>query len=93
MSTTTCSRNAGRVPFRGIKGFAAWVNPWFNRPAPPAMDDDEPIPTRTCLLRRLKAPADRDTWEEFHRTYRGLIHGVARRAGLIAPGNRFGDVF
>ncbi len=46
------------------------------------MPEDEPIPTRASLLRRLKDPADRDTWEEFHRTYRGLIHGTARRAGL-----------
>lgn len=46
------------------------------------MPDDEPIPTRASLLQRLKNPDDRETWDEFHRTYRGLIHGVARRAGL-----------
>jgi RNA polymerase sigma-70 factor (ECF subfamily) len=46
------------------------------------MADDEPIPTRASLLQRLKDPADQATWDEFHRTYRGLIHGVARRAGL-----------
>jgi RNA polymerase sigma factor (sigma-70 family) len=46
------------------------------------MPDDEPIPTRASLLRRLKDPADRETWEEFHRTYHGLIYGTARRAGL-----------
>ncbi len=46
------------------------------------MQEDEPIPTRASLLRRLKDPADRETWEEFHHIYRGLIHGVARRAGL-----------
>ena len=46
------------------------------------MADDEPIPTRASLLQRLKDPADHATWEEFHRTYRGLIHGAARRAGL-----------
>jgi RNA polymerase sigma-70 factor (ECF subfamily) len=34
------------------------------------------------MLKRLKDPSDRTTWEEFHRTYRGLIQGVARRAGL-----------
>ena len=34
------------------------------------------------MLQRLKDPADRTTWEEFYRTYRGLIFGVARRAGL-----------
>ncbi|HEY5910051.1 MAG TPA: sigma-70 family RNA polymerase sigma factor [Verrucomicrobiae bacterium] len=46
------------------------------------MADTEPIPTRASLLHRLKDPADQATWEEFHRTYRGLIHGTARRAGL-----------
>jgi RNA polymerase sigma factor (sigma-70 family) len=46
------------------------------------MPDDETIPTRGSMLDRLKDPADRQTWEEFHRTYRGLIQGVARRAGL-----------
>jgi RNA polymerase sigma-70 factor (ECF subfamily) len=46
------------------------------------MADDEPIPTRASLLQRLKDPADHATWEEFHRIYRGLIHGAARRAGL-----------
>jgi RNA polymerase sigma-70 factor (ECF subfamily) len=46
------------------------------------MPDDETIPTRASMLERLKNPADKPTWEEFHRTYRGLIHGVARRAGL-----------
>ena len=46
------------------------------------MPDDEPIPTRASLLQRLKDPDNQATWDEFHRTYRGLIHGVARRAGL-----------
>ena len=46
------------------------------------MADDEPIPTRASLLQHLKDPADHASWDRFHRTYRGLIHGVARRAGL-----------
>lgn len=46
------------------------------------MVDDEPIPTRASLLQRLKDPADQAGWDEFFRTYHGLIHGVARRAGL-----------
>src|SRR5512138_2158723 len=79
MSTSTGSR---RVPFRGTKGFVARVILWFNRPTPPTMPDDEPIPCRASLLEQLKDPADKTTWEEFHRTYRGLIHGVARRAVL-----------
>jgi RNA polymerase sigma-70 factor (ECF subfamily) len=66
----------------GAKGFAAWVASWFNQPARRTMADDEPIPTRASLLQRLKDPADQAGWDEFFRTYRGLIHGVARRAGL-----------
>jgi RNA polymerase sigma factor (sigma-70 family) len=46
------------------------------------MADDEPIPTRASMLQRLKNPADQATWDDFNRTYRGLIRGVARRAGL-----------
>jgi RNA polymerase sigma-70 factor (ECF subfamily) len=46
------------------------------------MADDEPIPTRASMLQRLKDPADQATWDDFNRTYRGLIRGVARRAGL-----------
>jgi len=33
-------------------------------------------------LDRLKEPGDDAGWEEFHRTYHGLLVGVARRAGL-----------
>jgi RNA polymerase sigma-70 factor (ECF subfamily) len=36
----------------------------------------------TSLLDRLKDAGDSGSWEEFHRTYRGLLVGVARRAGL-----------
>lgn len=46
------------------------------------MADEDPIPTRASLLERLKDPADPVGWEEFQRVYRGLILGVARRAGL-----------
>ncbi len=82
MSTTTCLRGDYRPPLRRTKGFAARAISWFNRRARSTMPDDEPIPTRASLLQRLKDPADRETWEEFQRTYRGLIHGTARRAGL-----------
>ncbi len=46
------------------------------------MNTDEPLPTRASLLDRLKDASDDASWEEFHRTYRGLLVGVARRAGL-----------
>jgi RNA polymerase sigma-70 factor (ECF subfamily) len=46
------------------------------------MNPDEPLPTRASLLNRLKEPGADGSWAEFHRTYRGLLVGVARRAGL-----------
>lgn len=46
------------------------------------MNDDEPLPTRASLLDRLKNPSDDASWSEFDRNYRGLLTGVARRAGL-----------
>jgi RNA polymerase sigma factor (sigma-70 family) len=46
------------------------------------MNKDEPLPTRASLLDRLKDTGDNASWEEFQRTYRGLLVGVARRAGL-----------
>jgi RNA polymerase sigma-70 factor (ECF subfamily) len=38
--------------------------------------------TRPSLLFRLHDWQDRASWEEFHRLYRRLVHGRARRAGL-----------
>jgi RNA polymerase sigma-70 factor (ECF subfamily) len=46
------------------------------------VNTDEPLPTRATLLDRLKEPGDDASWAEFHRTYRGLLVGVGRRAGL-----------
>lgn len=46
------------------------------------MNTEEPLPTRRSLLDRLKDAGDHASWEDFHRTYRGLLFGVARRAGL-----------
>lgn len=46
------------------------------------MNADEPLPTRASLLERLKNTADDHAWAEFDRAYRGLLVGVARRAGL-----------
>ena len=43
---------------------------------------DELIPTRESLLSRLKDWGDGDSWQEFFETYRRLIYGTARKAGL-----------
>lgn len=46
------------------------------------MNPDEPLPTRASLLNALKDANNHARWDEFHRTYRGLLFGVARRSGL-----------
>lgn len=46
------------------------------------MTTDDPLPTRPSLLSRLRDLGDDASWSAFDRTYRGLIFGVARRAGL-----------
>ena len=54
-------------------------------PLPPKdthIKPDEAIPTRHSLLRRIKNWEDQASWEEFFKTYRKLIYGVAIRAGL-----------
>lgn len=38
--------------------------------------------TRPSLLFRVRERSDSTSWEEFHRLYRRLIYGRARRAGL-----------
>jgi RNA polymerase sigma factor (sigma-70 family) len=43
---------------------------------------DESLPTRPSLLRRLKDAGDDASWNEFYQLYRELIYSVARRAGL-----------
>ncbi len=45
-------------------------------------DSDGSIPTRLTLLARLKDRADQRSWQEFFDTYRRLVYGVARQAGL-----------
>ncbi len=41
--------------------------------------------TRPSLLYRVRNQSDSASWEEFHRLYRRLIYGRARRAGLSHP--------
>jgi RNA polymerase sigma factor (sigma-70 family) len=40
------------------------------------------LATRPSLLRRVRAWDDTASWNEFHRLYRKLIYGLARRSGL-----------
>jgi RNA polymerase sigma factor (sigma-70 family) len=47
---------------------------------PQAQDDS--LATRWSLVARMKNPEDQETWTEFADLYRGLIFGVARKAGL-----------
>ena len=42
----------------------------------------ETLRTRPTLLFRVQQSSDPAAWEEFHRLYRRLIHGRARRSGL-----------
>jgi RNA polymerase sigma factor (sigma-70 family) len=45
------------------------------------VNTDDPLPTRASLLDAIKDP-EHARWEQFHQTYRGLLLGVARKAGL-----------
>ena len=45
---------------------------------------DPQLQTRSSLLERLKAGVDSQSWEEFYRTYGGLIRFFAEKAGLTA---------
>jgi RNA polymerase sigma-70 factor (ECF subfamily) len=40
------------------------------------------IPTRPSLLSKIKDWNNQDSWNEFYQIYSGLVHGVARVAGL-----------
>src|SRR5437773_1054699 len=42
------------------------------------------LETRPSLLNRLKSSDDPQSWEEFYRTYGGLIRFFAEKAGLTA---------
>jgi hypothetical protein len=44
-------------------------------------DPDSSLHTRPTLLFRVREWKDSASWEEFHRLYRRLIYGRARRAG------------
>jgi RNA polymerase sigma-70 factor (ECF subfamily) len=44
--------------------------------------DQETLRTSWTLVARLKGPDDDEAWQEFYDVYRGVIHGLAMRAGL-----------
>jgi RNA polymerase sigma-70 factor (ECF subfamily) len=56
---------------------AAGGHYWFM----PASEDDL-IPTRASLLKRLRDWQDQASWDAFFQIYWKLIYGVARKAGL-----------
>ncbi len=45
-------------------------------------DENELLPTRASLIRRLKNWQDETSWADFFKVYWKLIYGVARKAGL-----------
>jgi RNA polymerase sigma-70 factor (ECF subfamily) len=47
-------------------------------------EQDPQLRTRSSLLDRLKAGDDSQSWEDFYRTYSGLIRFFAEKAGLRA---------
>jgi RNA polymerase sigma factor (sigma-70 family) len=47
-----------------------------------ASSTDSSAGTRTSLLRNVSDPTQGTRWEEFDQTYRGIVFGMARRAGF-----------
>lgn len=48
---------------------------------PPPTNSSQ-LKTRSSLIRNLADPAQGTRWDEFDSTYRGIVFGMARRAGL-----------
>ena len=44
--------------------------------------EEDPIPTRYSLLRRLQNWDDQESWKDFFNTYWRLIYSVAIKSGL-----------
>lgn len=49
---------------------------------PPSEEPVSSLRTRPSLLKRVHSWEDSTSWAEFHRLYRKLIYGLARRSGL-----------
>ena len=49
---------------------------------PPESDPVSTLRTRASLLLRVQSWDDTTSWNEFHRLYRKLVYGLARRSGL-----------
>jgi RNA polymerase sigma factor (sigma-70 family) len=45
-------------------------------------NQDDSIPTRPSLLRRVKNWEDEASWQDFHDTYAAIVRGLALKAGL-----------
>jgi len=71
---------------RSVSLLSNWLQPNITAAQLPTkithIKSDDAIPTRHSLLRRMKNWEDQASWEEFFKTYRKLIYGVAIRAGL-----------
>jgi RNA polymerase sigma factor (sigma-70 family) len=57
-------------------------NPNATMRAVKKLKPDEILPTRVSLLDRIRNWKDDQSWDEFCKMYRRLIHGFARKAGL-----------
>src|SRR5437667_1767580 len=71
---TSTSHSISKPAFRFQTGRASL--------APAPMNPNDPLPTRASLLHALKDSDNHARWDEFHRTYCGLLIGIARRSGL-----------
>ena len=76
----------GGVSFREKFSESFWerVRLTFRMAANMKPDQDPQLQTRSSLIKRLKAGDDTQSWEDFYRTYGGLIRFFAEKAGLRA---------
>src|SRR5215468_5251900 len=59
------------------------MNPKHSSDAPvPQRSTGQALQTHWSLIERLKDWGDEESWQDFFNTYRGLIYGVALKAGL-----------
>jgi RNA polymerase sigma factor (sigma-70 family) len=79
--------NGGRQAFfqeKFSERFSASLRLTLRMSANMKPDQDPQLQTRSSLLKRLKAGDDSQGWEDFYRTYGGLIRFFAEKAGLTA---------
>lgn len=51
---------------------------------PPSQLPEDAALTRVTLLKRLRDPADQESWREFYETYAVMVRGLARKRGLTS---------